>query len=63
VLGTLAPDGPTSCSGLPAARHDATGLAALFAPDFTLEHSESEQHTTPSGDAQPFTWAVLRRAG
>ncbi len=63
VLGTFAPDGPTSCSGLPTARYDATGLAALFAPDFTLEHSESEQHTTPSGDAQPFTWVVLRRAG
>lgn len=62
VLGTFAPDGPTSCSGLPTARYDATGLAAQFAPDFTLEHSESEQHTTPSGDAQPFTWVVLRRA-
>lgn len=63
VLGTFAPDGPTSCSGLPTARYDDAALAAQFAPDFTLEHSETEQHTTPSGDAQPFTWVVLRRAG
>lgn len=63
VLGTFAPDGPASCSGLPAARYDAAGLAAQFAPDFDLEHTEAEQHTTPAGRVQPFSWVVLRRAG
>ncbi len=63
VLGTFAPDGPTSCSGLPTARYAAAALAGQFAPDFTLEHFESEQHTTPTGAAQPFTWVVLRRVG
>jgi len=62
VLGTFGPDGPTSCSGLPTARYDAATLAGQFAPDFALEHFESEQHTTPAGVAQPFTWVVLRRA-
>ncbi len=62
VLGTFGPDGPTSCSGLPTARYDAPTLAGQFAPDFALEHFESEQHTTPAGVAQPFTWVVLRRA-
>jgi ubiquinone/menaquinone biosynthesis C-methylase UbiE len=61
VLGTFAADGPTQCSGLPTARYDADALAAAFAPGFTLEHSEREEHVTPGGAVQPFTWVVLRR--
>lgn len=63
VLGTFALEGPTSCSGLAAARYDASGLAQEFAPDFVLERAETEQHATPAGTIQPFTWVVLRRAG
>ncbi|NMM32849.1 MAG: class I SAM-dependent methyltransferase [Phycicoccus sp.] len=61
VLGTFAADGPTQCSGLPTARYDAEGLAAVFEPGFSLEHSEREEHMTPGGAVQPFTWVVLRR--
>jgi len=61
VLGTFAPDGPTQCSGLPTSRYDADALAAVFAPGFSLEHSEREEHVTPGGAVQPFTWVVLRR--
>jgi len=61
ILGTFAADGPTQCSGLPTARYDADGLAAVFGPGFSLEHSEREEHRTPGGAVQPFTWAVLRR--
>ncbi|HEY5180171.1 MAG TPA: class I SAM-dependent methyltransferase [Dermatophilaceae bacterium] len=61
VLGTFAADGPTQCSGLPTARYDADALAAVFAPGFSLEHSEREEHVTPGGAVQPFTWVVLRR--
>lgn len=61
VLGTFAADGPTQCSGLPTSRYDADALAAVFEPGFSLEHSEREEHVTPSGVVQPFTWAVLRR--
>ena len=61
VLGTFAADGPTQCSGLPTARYDADSLAAAFAPGFTVEHSEREEHLTPGGAVQPFTWVVLRR--
>jgi Methyltransferase domain. len=60
VLGTFAADGPTQCSGLPTARYDADGLAAVFEPGFSLEHSEREEHVTPGGAVQPFTWVVLR---
>lgn len=61
VMGTFAADGPGSCSGLPTARYDASGLAAEFAPAFVLEHAEREEHVTPAGHVQPFTWVVLRR--
>ena len=61
VLGTFAPDGPTVCSGLPTSRHDADSLALLFAADFALVSSEREEHLTPWGAAQPFTWVTLRR--
>lgn len=62
VLGTFAADGPTTCSGLPTARYDAPGLAALFTDTFTVEHAEREEHHTPGGAVQPFTWLVLRHA-
>jgi SAM-dependent methyltransferase len=63
VIGTYAEDGPTRCSGLPTARYDPDGLAALFAPHFGPVHSEREGHTTPAGRVLPFTWLVLRRDG
>lgn len=63
VVGTFAPDGPDSCSGLPTARYDAAGLAAELGPDLVLEHAEREEHVTPGGGVQPFTWVVLRRSG
>jgi hypothetical protein len=61
VLGTFAPDGPERCSGLPTARYDADALAAELGDRFQLERSEREEHVTPSGAVQPFTWVVLRR--
>ncbi|MEP6598083.1 MAG: class I SAM-dependent methyltransferase [Actinomycetota bacterium] len=61
VLGTFAPDGPTECSGLRTARYDADALAAAFAPAFKLLHNEREEHVTPGGAIQPFTWVVLQR--
>ncbi|MBE7188601.1 trans-aconitate 2-methyltransferase [Jatrophihabitans endophyticus] len=61
VLATFAPGGPDSCSGLPVHRWDAEKLGAFFAPAFSAVHSETEDHTTPTGAVQPFTWLVLRR--
>ncbi len=61
VLGVFAADGPTSCSGLPTSRYDASTLAERFAAAFVLEHEERELHSTPTGAVQAFTWIVLRR--
>jgi SAM-dependent methyltransferase len=61
VVGAFAADGPTSCSGLPTARYDADALAGAFAGAFLPKHSEQEEHLTPGGAVQAFTWVVLRR--
>lgn len=61
VIGTFAEDGPTSCSGLPTMRYDPVTLAATAGPGLTLEHAEREEHRTPGGAVQSFTWVVLRR--
>ena len=61
VMGVFAADGPTSCSGLPTAGHEADDLAGLFASAFDLERAEREEHLTPGGIIQPFTWTVFRR--
>lgn len=62
VISTFAPDGPTSCSGLPVTRYDAGSLGEVFAPAFFLVDSFEADHHTPWGTTQRFTHAVLRRA-
>jgi 2-polyprenyl-3-methyl-5-hydroxy-6-metoxy-1,4-benzoquinol methylase len=61
VLATFASDGPSQCSGLPVCRYSGERLAALFAPSFSLIAAEREEHVTPGGAVQPFTWVTLRR--
>lgn len=61
VLGTFACDGPTRCSGLPTARFDAEGLEPEFVSAFEGVRTEREEHRTPDGGVQSFTWVVLRR--
>lgn len=61
VVATFAPDGPEQCSGLPTQRYSAEALAASFAGAFAVEAAEREEHVTPWGAVQPFTWVVLRR--
>lgn len=63
VIGSFAPSGPDRCSGLPVMRHDAASLAAEAGPRLRLVASREATHTTPGGDAQPFTWVVLRAPG
>jgi len=62
VVGTFAADGPTRCSGLPTARYSAEELAAEF-PGFTTIRSAREEHHTPGGAVQPFTWVLLADRG
>ena len=63
ILATFAPDGPTHCSGLPVARYAPTGLARALGPGFSATGTKSEQHTTPDGTIQPFTWITATPTG
>jgi 2-polyprenyl-3-methyl-5-hydroxy-6-metoxy-1,4-benzoquinol methylase len=62
VLGTFAEDGPTHCSGLPVSRYSAEDLKGALSTSFSLVAHEREDHVTPGGVVQSFTWAVFRRA-
>lgn len=61
VLATFAKDGPTRCSGLQVCRYATDELATIFSQTFVLIEHEREEHVTPSGMIQSFTWVVLQR--
>lgn len=63
VMATFALDGPDKCSGLPVQRYSPESLAQRLGSKFILMESGSENHVTPSGSEQKFTYAVLRRKG
>jgi 2-polyprenyl-3-methyl-5-hydroxy-6-metoxy-1,4-benzoquinol methylase len=61
VIATFAPTGPEQCSGLPVERYDAARLTREFGDRFVLVDSRTENHRTPWGAIQAFTYVVLRR--
>jgi trans-aconitate methyltransferase len=61
ILGCFAPDGPQHCSGLPVARYSAVQLVRQFGDKWLLISQDREEHITPAGKIQPFTWVELRR--
>jgi hypothetical protein len=63
VFGCFAPDGPQHCSGQPVSRYRPNGLARQLGSSWTLIAEDREEHMTPAGTVQPFTWAAFRRQG
>jgi trans-aconitate methyltransferase len=61
VFGCFAPDGPQHCSGLPVARYSPAQLARQLDVKWNLMSQDREEHITPAGTIQPFTWIALRR--
>lgn len=61
LIATFAEDGPTRCSGLEVARYSPTALAAEYSEGFSLVSAHREEHVTPSGSRQAFTYCLLRR--
>jgi SAM-dependent methyltransferase len=59
ILATFGPDGPTRCSGLPAARYSADALAVTLGDRAELVSAHLEEHRTPSGGSQQFLFAHL----
>ena len=60
LVATFAEDGPTRCSGLEVARCSATALHAEFGPAFRVVDSRREEHHTPWGASQAFTYCLCR---
>ena len=60
IVGTFAADGPETCSGLPVRRYSADELIAALGEDFEPIESRREEHVTPRGAVQPFTWVAGR---
>jgi hypothetical protein len=61
VFGCFAPDGPQQCSGLPVARYSPAQLAGQLGGRWLLISQDREEHITPAGTIQPFTWAAFRK--
>jgi SAM-dependent methyltransferase len=61
IIGTFANDGPEQCSGLPTARYSPEALAGLFTDEFDIVTAHREEHTTPWGSSQNFSWVVLQK--
>jgi SAM-dependent methyltransferase len=61
IIATFALDGPERCSGLPVQRYSPTTLAARLGPEFVLLEGRTEDHVTPAGAVQRFSYAVFRR--
>jgi len=61
VFGCFAPDGPQHCSGLPVTRYSPAQLARQIGARWLLISQDREEHITPAGIIQPFTWIALRR--
>jgi hypothetical protein len=61
IIGTFAPDGPSSCSGLPVARYDAALLSERLGSAYRLVRSLSHEHRTPWGSVQRFHFGLFRK--
>jgi SAM-dependent methyltransferase len=58
LVATFADDGPNRCSGLDVRRYSPSDLHNEFGRDFRLRESRREEHHTPWGAVQAFTYCV-----
>ena len=56
IIATFSLQGPERCSGLPVVRYSGDTLAAELGPAFQLLESVPEEHRTPTGTIQAFTY-------
>ena len=61
IIATFGLDGPTKCSGLPVEQYDPSTIAALLGPDFDLTESVNDDHQTPAGGVQAFSFGRFTR--
>ncbi len=63
IIATFAPDGPTTCSGLPVVRYSPETLAAELGLTFQLTEAQPHTHRTPWGTTQAFQYSRFTRVG
>lgn len=62
ILATFAEDGPPTCSGLPVSRYGIEDLTAVLSTSgVEVIGGCRDEHTTPGGVIQPFTWVIGAR--
>ncbi len=61
LLATFSDCGPLTCSGLDISRYSLEEHTQLFAPHFEVIDSFNEDHKTPSGGVQNFSFTLFRR--
>jgi len=60
IVATFGPAGPLSCSGLDTVRYSADELHGQFGTQFRLLDHSTEEHVTPWGAMQQFTYCYCR---
>lgn len=61
VLATFAADAAPTCSGLEVARYGLEELSLVMPASFEVVFAEREEHRTPGGAVQPFSWVAWHR--
>jgi hypothetical protein len=61
IVATFGPDGPDRCSGLPTVRYAPEDLLREFGAGFELVEAATEEHQTPGGNTQAFSYCRFRR--
>ncbi len=63
IIATFGPNGPERCSDLPVMRYDPEALSAQLGDAFTIRKSVIEDHRTPSGAVQEFSYSWFEYTG
>ena len=61
TIGTFSDNGPKKCSGLPIKQYNETALATVLSANFDKIKCINEDHTTPFGTQQNFTFCSFKK--
>jgi 2-polyprenyl-3-methyl-5-hydroxy-6-metoxy-1,4-benzoquinol methylase len=61
IISTFSTKGPIKCSGLDTRQYSKESIKELFSNEFEHIKSFEEEHVTPRGMGQIFTWNVFRK--
>jgi hypothetical protein len=62
IVASFGPNGPLKCSGIDVVRYSPESIHAEFGEEFKLQTCFNEEHVTPFGTTQEFTYCYCRRS-